>query len=407
MAKKIPVLSLCVAFALGEALAAQAAEGPHAKGGFYLAPMAGAIFFLDEPNIDDHAVVGGRIGYFVTEQISLEADFDYSYSQFNGPPPAEAYDGLNVNHYFGLLNGLYHFGPVMGENLFPYVMAGLGGGHMRTSLFNKTGFAGQYGGGFLYKLTDLFSVRGEVRHLLLTDPSESNIVVGLGAVLNFGGKEKPLPPPPPVAAPKDSDNDGVTDDRDECPGTPPGVIVDESGCPKDSDGDGVWDGIDQCPGTPKGVAVDDKGCPKDSDGDGVTDDKDECPDTKPGRKVDEKGCTFMQRGGVLEGVYFDLNKAVIKPESYPILDEAAGTLLDYPKMVVEIGGHTDSTGSAALNARLSLQRAEAVKKYLVSKGVPEARMKVQGYGPSKPVADNATPEGRAKNRRIEFKVLSY
>jgi OOP family OmpA-OmpF porin len=347
MARKIPVFSLCVALALGWAFAAQAAEGPHAKGGFYLAPMAGAIFFLDEPNIDDHAVVGGRVGYFLTERISLEADFDYSYSQFNGPPPAEAYDGLNVNHYFGLLNGLYHFGPVMGENLFPYLMAGLGGGHMRTSLFNETGFAGQYGGGLLYKLTDLLSLRGEVRHLLMTDPSESNVIVGLGAVLNFGGKEKPLPPPPPVAAPKDSD------------------------------------------------------------GDGVTDDKDECPDTKPGRKVDEKGCTFMQRGGVLEGVYFDVNKAVIKPESYSILDEAAQTLKDYPNMVVEIGGHTDSTGSAALNARLSLQRAQAVKRYLVSKGVPEAQLKVQGYGPSKPIADNATPEGRAKNRRIEFKVVSH
>lgn len=402
MRRTLALLSCLVLLMCGWSVTAQATDSPYSKGEMYLAPMAGVIFYLDEPNIDDHAIMGGRIGYFITENISLEGSFEYSFSEFNGPPPAEAYDGLNANHYFILLNGRYHFGTLLSENLFPYVLAGMGGGILETGIFGDTGFVGNYGAGIEYRLTDNLFLRSDIRHLLATSPSESDVILSVGVSLNFCGKEKPLPLPLPTPTPKDSDNDGVLDSKDECPGTPAGVIVDERGCPKDTDGDGVWDGIDQCPDTPKGAQVDERGCPTDSDQDGVLDGADQCPETPAGEKVDEVGCSFFQRGGVLQGINFDVNSAKIKPGSFPILDGAASSLMKYPNLVVEIGGHTDSTGSAALNAKLSQNRADSVKNYLVSKGVPASRMTTKGYGPSKPIADNATAEGRAKNRRIEF-----
>ncbi|MEW6440951.1 MAG: OmpA family protein [bacterium] len=406
MKRKSLVMTVCLFLLMGTAgLAGHAGAAPYSKGAFYLTPMAGGIFYLDEPDVDDGMIVGGRIGYFFSERISVEGDFDYAFSEFNGPPPAEAYDGLNANHYFGLLNGLYHFKPVLSESLRPYLLAGVGGGHLDTGRFSETGFAGNYGAGLQYVLSDIVALRGEVRHLLMTDPSESNVIVSLGLAMTFGGEEPAAPaPPPPPAAPADSDGDGVVDASDACPDTPRGCVVDERGCHLDSDGDGVCDGVDQCPDTPKGCIVDARGCPLDGDGDGVCDGIDQCPDTPKGAKVDEKGCSF--RGGVLEGINFEFDKATILPDSYPVLDDAALFLKSNPNTVVEIGGHTDSKGKAAYNQKLSERRAEAVRQYLISKGVPASQMTSKGYGLTKPIADNATDAGRAKNRRIEFTILS-
>lgn len=110
---------------------------------------------------------------------------------------------------------------------------------------------------------------------------------------------------------------------------------------------------------------------------------------------------------ILRGIYFDFNSAVIKPESYPVLDDAAKVLLAKPKMRVEIGGHTDSIGSDSYNMKLSYQRANAVKDYLVRyHNIDPSRLEVRGYGESQPIADNRTKSGRDQNRRIEFKILS-
>jgi outer membrane protein OmpA-like peptidoglycan-associated protein len=105
------------------------------------------------------------------------------------------------------------------------------------------------------------------------------------------------------------------------------------------------------------------------------------------------------------GITFASGSAAIDPRSRPTLDTAAQVILAGPTATIEVGGHTDNQGAAATNQRLSLQRAQAVRAYLISKGVPAARLVAKGYGSTKPLVDNATPEGRAQNRRIELTVL--
>lgn len=197
----------------------------------------------------------------------------------------------------------------------------------------------------------------------------------------------------------DSDGDGVPDYKDKCPGTPKGVKVDAKGCPLDSDGDGVYDYLDECPGTPRGVEVDPVGCPLDRDKDGVPDYKDECPGTSFDAKVDARGCW------IIKDVLFDFDKSVIKPQAYPILEEVVAVLKRNPSVKVEIQGHTDSVGTAQYNRGLSERRANAVMKYLVKKGIASNRLTALGYGLTRPIASNLTPEGQARNRRVELTAL--
>jgi outer membrane protein OmpA-like peptidoglycan-associated protein len=199
--------------------------------------------------------------------------------------------------------------------------------------------------------------------------------------------------------PVDTDKDGVYDYEDECPDTPAGARVDFKGCPLDTDKDGVPDYLDKCPDTPDGVDVDSDGCPVDTDMDGVADYKDKCPGTPEGAKVDERGCW------VLRGVNFDTNKATIKTESYPVLDEVVDVLKRNPDVKLEIQGHTDSTGNAKYNQTLSEKRAKSVDEYFVSHGVNSSQLSYKGYGEEYPVASNDTDEGRAKNRRVELKPV--
>lgn len=211
--------------------------------------------------------------------------------------------------------------------------------------------------------------------------------------------------------PVDSDGDGVMDNADRCSGTPAGTRVDASGCPVpvDTDGDGVMDNADRCAGTPAGTRVDASGCavPVDTDGDGVMDNVDACANTARGTAVDARGCARIFEEGkatiVLEGVTFNSGSATLTPGATAVLDKMAATLNGAPDVNVEIQGHTDNTGSAAANTRISGLRAEAVRAYLVSKGVAAARLTAKGYGPTVPIADNATPAGRAQNRRVELK----
>ena len=171
--------------------------------------------------------------------------------------------------------------------------------------------------------------------------------------------------------------------------------------PADTDGDGVTDDMDKCPNTPSGVKVDGTGCPIDSDGDGVADYLDKCPNTTKGTRVDNSGCP-LKAIIELRGVTFANNSANLKADSTAILDEMAITLKRYPELKVEVAGHTDSSGPSEYNANLSQRRADAVRTYLISKGVDAGNLTAKGYGEDKPIASNATREGRAKNRRVEL-----
>jgi outer membrane protein OmpA-like peptidoglycan-associated protein len=221
-----------------------------------------------------------------------------------------------------------------------------------------------------------------------------------------------------LGCPADPDGDGVCDGLDQCADTPKGATVDAKGCPSDADGDGVLDGIDQCPNSIKGCTIDAKGCTSDADGDGVCDGVDQCPDTPAGLKVDSVGCVIelieretelMDTGKIrLQNIQFDTNKAILKPESFPTLDVVGTLLTQWPQLRIEVGGHTDNVGGAALNKKLSLLRAESVLSYMNSKyaALDSTRFTVKGYGKNNPLVPNTSDENKAQNRRVEFTVLN-
>jgi OOP family OmpA-OmpF porin len=207
--------------------------------------------------------------------------------------------------------------------------------------------------------------------------------------------------------PVDTDGDGVPDYMDECPDTPMEIKeVDAKGCPADSDGDGVLDKVDECPGTPGGVRVDTRGCPVDTDGDGVPDYRDRCPNTPRGIRVDESGCPLLaDQLGMVRRIHFDFDKSTIGEDAEDMLDEVAKALKGNPRARVTIEGHTDSRGLERYNLGLSLERAEAVRDYLVAQGVARENVEVVGEGERSPMASNETDEGRGENRRAEFVII--
>ncbi len=203
----------------------------------------------------------------------------------------------------------------------------------------------------------------------------------------------------------DTDGDGIQDSEDRCPNIKGSDLF--KGCP-DTDGDGVQDSEDKCADTPRGVKVDASGCTADSDNDGIIDTEDACPNLAG--VPANKGCPevkaevkqLFQRA--LQGIQFQTAKAVIKPVSYPILDAITKVMIDNPTYKLYIGGHTDNTGNDDTNMTLSQNRADAVAKYLITKGVDPLRISATGYGETTPVDTNNTAAGRARNRRVEFKV---
>lgn len=198
----------------------------------------------------------------------------------------------------------------------------------------------------------------------------------------------------------DKDKDGVADAEDKCPevaGKP-----ELGGCP-DGDGDGVTDAEDKCPqlAGPKET----NGCP-DRDKDGVFDPDDKCPDTPGVKEAD--GCipeAAKKFTGAIKGINFELGSAKIMPNSFKLLDQAVEVLKKYEGLRLRIEGHTDNVGKPENNQKLSNDRAESVKSYLISKGIAADRLESAGFGDTKPTKPNDTPQNRAANRRIEFVPL--
>lgn len=163
---------------------------------------------------------------------------------------------------------------------------------------------------------------------------------------------------------------------------------------RDDDGDGVANKFDKCPNTPAGVKVDGAGCP--------------LPEMKNETKVIEKIIVTEEDKKVVDeaikNLEFDLGKATIRSTSHASLNRVASLLIE-KNFSLKLAGHTDNTGSLQTNLRLSKERAESVKAYLVSKGANASRIEAVGYGPNQPIATNATAEGRQQNRRVEFTLF--
>jgi OOP family OmpA-OmpF porin len=212
--------------------------------------------------------------------------------------------------------------------------------------------------------------------------------------------------------PKDADGDLVIDSLDRCPNTAPGEAVDATGCPRDSDGDGIIDSVDKCSGTAQGTIVDAAGCPppRDTDADGVMDPEDKCPGTAGGERVDSTGCPALFAGAertlVLEGVSFETGRTALTAQARGALDRLVVSLKAHPGQRVEVAGYTDNRGTSGANLRLSQARADAVRGYLIERGVPPEQVVARGYGADDPVDTNATAVGRSKNRRVELHRLN-
>ncbi len=216
----------------------------------------------------------------------------------------------------------------------------------------------------------------------------------------------------------DNDNDNIPDFRDACAMSPEDIDgwMDDDGCPDaDNDLDGIADVIDKCPNEPGDRQR--EGCPlQDGDGDGIADINDRCldqPETKNGY-LDEDGCpdtppsrVRVTRQRVLpdDTVKFTSGSAYLAQESYALLDSIVQVLNDAPTMRLRIEGHTDAQGGDDANLRLSRDRADSVRTYLMSKGISESRLTATGFGETKPVDTNRTERGRALNRRVEFHIL--
>jgi len=239
----------------------------------------------------------------------------------------------------------------------------------------------------------------------------------------------------------DSDGDGIRDEDDKCPMTPPGSEVDGSGCAYDSDRDGIPDGLDDCPATPMaaaghvdmfgcpvdsdfdgvpdfldscrqsppGVMVDESGCPLDGDGDGVYDGRDDCPETAAGIEVDDRGCIDVAflRDTMRINIDYPSGSFEVDMRTRERLQPLIRKLRILDHVRIEIVGFTDNVGTAEANQVLSQKRANRMRDWLVSEGIAADRMTADGKGETNFVTSNDTAEGRAKNRRIELIFYNY
>lgn len=378
MKKKMLAIAL-----LGLATAAQAEHHSSA----YIGVLGSYVDPDNARGVDDDAYGASLLFGFPGKWLTPEINFSWTQFDRNVGPTDDNYSlGLDLR---------MNFAPKAPVN--PFLLIG-GGGVFEDSIPDDpeeriVGFANA-GGGLMIPLgNSRASLRLEGRRVVtFTDevvPGRDRLYdtrASAGLQWAFGDHEEPAPAPVVEPAPHhpqppevvDSDRDGVPDTTDRCPGTIPGVKVDEVGCPLP---------------------------PPDSDADGVVDTSDMCPDTPRGLRVDSRGCAIKAQTLVLRNINFEFDKATLTADSRTALDEIARGLKGQPTMQVTLEGHTDAKGSDAYNLRLSRERANAVRDYLISQGVEAARLRAEGHGETRPVADNTTEEGRAQNRRVEFKVM--
>jgi len=340
------------------------------------------------------------------------------------------------NAYVNEFEASLHLRPVSDDHVFsPFLSAGGGIGNYGNRWAPYT----PLGAGLQFKLgdEDYIMLQANYRISLLGSALDNNMFYSIGFMEKLRSRPaKPAVrelPPPPVAPVTDRDRDGVPDSVDACPDiagpaelhgcadTDGDGIADKddkcpnqkgvakyNGCPiPDSDGDGINDEEDKCPNL-AGVARY-QGCPvPDRDGDGVNDEEDKCPDLA-GDPANH-GCPFVKvevrerLNYAARHIYFATASYVLLRKSFAGLDEIASLMKSDSALKLYVDGYTDNTGTPEHNRILSDHRAGAVKAWLLSKGIAAARITATGRGEENPVADNKTPSGREKNRRVEMKL---
>jgi OOP family OmpA-OmpF porin len=377
--------------------------------------------------------VGARIAYFPLRFLGFEGEFAAIPTYVRNPANDKAF----------VYSGRGHAILQLPYRVAPFVLGGYGAlGVMsdQKALGNDVDPAGHFGGGLKIYISRMAAFRVEGRGIVSAKATKmvpkftthAEILAGFSLVL---GRMRPRPPEkdldpdkdgfkdPNDKCPKlagvapdgcpaiDSDNDTLLDNVDKCP-YEAGVAPD--GCPlPDADKDGFLDADDACPQEP-GIAPD--GCPPppDTDRDGIIDKLDKCPLEPENYNgfEDEDGCrddlpkeVVYEPGKPIEGIFFEFGKDKIQKKSFKTLDAAVKVLKDFPSIRIEVSGHTDDVGSEEANLDLSRRRAESVKNYLVEKGVDASRVETVGYGRSKPIDTGKSAKARAKNRRIEFRVI--
>jgi OOP family OmpA-OmpF porin len=240
----------------------------------------------------------------------------------------------------------------------------------------------------------------------LDSGEDSNTHIGfkLGLAYTFGDSTATAP-----SMPKDSDNDGVVDSRDQCLSTVAGTQVDAMGCTLDLDGDGVANSQDNCSNTPAGTQVDMFGCNLmlDTDQDGVLDDVDQCADTPKSDRIDANGCSVFveEEVSININVLFGNNSSVIGNANNAQFQEFADFMSRFPTTVAVIEGHASAPGNADYNMMISKKRAESVKTLLINKyGIDAARLTAEGFGETQLLDTANTAAANKTNRRITAKV---
>ncbi|MEO6905803.1 MAG: OmpA family protein [Ginsengibacter sp.] len=326
--------------------------------------------------------------------------------------------------------------PVTDNHFFsPFLTAGIGGAY-----YDKWAGYVPLGIGFQFNIQSqvYIMLQSQYRATLSSNVLPNSLYHSIGIIGNVGNQkaETFTPVEIPVAVVTDRDHDGVVDSLDRCPDV--AGLAALKGCP-DKDGDGIADIDDKCPDV-AGVSKY-QGCPiPDTDGDGINDDEDKCPtvagvaryqgcpipDTDKDGVNDEEdkcptqvgpasnfGCPVIdvviveKVNKAARNIFFQTGSAKLLAKSYKSLKEVAKILKDNPSYKIDVDGHTDNVGADEMNQKLSESRASSVKQYLIGNGIEESRITATGYGETKPIADNKTSAGRAKNRRVEMHLRNY
>ena len=388
----------------------------------------------DANSLKNSALFGLRFGVYFGNAIGVEAEAGIIPTE----PRQLVFDVYSLAYRASLV---YQFRAANADNrIVPFVLAG--GGALQifdsaneTQIMKETNVAFHLGVGAKYRTQNDWGVRLDARALLVPS-SEGGQTQDFELLLSAlqgvrpaeeGGREGPAP------AHRRGSGQGRHHRRGGSSARPsPRTSMasrTSDGCPDpDNDGDGIPDATDKCPleAEDKDNFQDDDGCPDpDNDGDGVPDAADKCPDqpeTKNGFE-DDDGCPdeipekLKQFTGVIQGITFKVSSADLQPASNRLLDKAVAVLAEFGDIRLEIQGHTDDqpltkSKTFADNKALSQARAESVKAYFVKKGIDEGRLTANGYGDEQPVEDPTGLTGgklnaaRAKNRRVEFKLIS-